>query len=89
MTRLDTLFNVPSLGLERQPIAIVRKGTEQLGLAVDAFRTTQEVVIKPLNKLVRKNKNFSGSTIISSGEVVLMLDVSNLMLTKRKVLKSE
>lgn len=87
MTRLDTLFNVPSLGLERQPIAIVRKGTEQLGLAVDAFTTTQEVVIKPLNKLVRKNKYFSGSTIIGSGEVVLILDVSNLMLSKRKVVK--
>jgi len=89
MTRLDTLFNVPSLGLERQPIAIVRKGTEQLGLAVDAFTTTQEIVIKPLNKLVRENKYFSGSTIIGSGEVVLILDVSNLMLTKRQVVKSE
>jgi len=83
VTRLDTLFNVPSLGLPRQPIAIVRKGAEQLGLAVDAFTTTQEIVIKPLNKLVRENKYFSGSTIIGSGEVVLILDVANLMLTKR------
>jgi len=83
VTRLDVLFDIPSLGLEGQPIVIVRKGEERLGLAVDAFLTTQEIVIKPLNKLVRENKYFSGSTIIGSGEVVLILDVANLMLTKR------
>jgi len=84
ITRLDILFKSPSLGLKAQPIAIVKKGEEELGLAVDAFLTTQEIVIKPLNKLVRENKYFSGSTIIGSGEVVLVLDVSNLMLTKRE-----
>ncbi len=83
VTRLDVLFDIPSLGLQGQPIAIVRKGQEKLGLAVDAFLTTQEIVIKPLNKLVRENRYFSGSTIIGSGEVVLILDVANLMLTKR------
>ena len=83
VTRLDILFSIPSLGFERQSIAIVRKGQEKLGLTVDAFLTTQEIVIKPLNKLVRENRYFSGSTIIGSGEVVLILDVANLMLTKR------
>jgi len=83
VTRLDVLFDTPSLGLQRQPVVIVRKGQEKLGLAVDAFLTTQEIVIKPLNKLVRENRYFSGSTIIGSGEVVLILDVANLMLTKR------
>ena len=41
-------------------------------------------IVKPLNKLVRENKYFSGSTIIGSGEVVLILDVTNLILTKRE-----
>ena len=83
VTRLDALFDIPSLGLQGQPIVIVRKGHEKLGLAVDAFLTTQEIVIKPLNKLVRENRYFSGSTIIGSGEVVLILDVANLLLTKK------
>jgi len=83
ITRLDTLFAVPSLGLEKQPIAIIRKGEEKLGLAVDAFSTTQEIVIKPLNKLVSENRYFTGSTIVGSGEVVLILDIANLILTKR------
>lgn len=84
ITRLDTLFDAPSLGLEKQPIAIIRKGEEKLGLAVDAFSTTQEIVIKPLNKLVIENKYFAGSTIVGSGEVVLILDVAALILTKRR-----
>jgi two-component system chemotaxis sensor kinase CheA len=72
------------LGLREQPIVIVKRGEERLGLAVDALSVAQEIVIKPLNKLVRENKYFSGSTIIGSGKVVLILDVSNLMLTKRQ-----
>ena len=83
LTRLDALFGEPSLELENQPIAIIRRGEEKLGLAVDAFLSTQEIVIKPLNKLISENKYFAGTTIIGSGEVVLILDVANLMLSKR------
>lgn len=83
ITRLDALFGEPSLELENQPIAIIRRGEEKLGLAVDAFLSTQEIVIKPLNKLISENKYFAGTTIIGSGEVVLILDVANLMLSKR------
>ena len=86
ITRLDRLFSAPSLGLAKQPIAIVRRGEAKLGLAVDALSMTQEVVVKPLNKLVRENAYFAGSTIVGSGEVVLILDIANLILTKRSVM---
>jgi two-component system chemotaxis sensor kinase CheA len=84
ITRLDALFGEPSLNLEKQPIVIVWKGRERLGLAVDSLMATQEIVIKPLNKVVKENRYFSGSTIIGSGEVVLILDVANLILSKRE-----
>ena len=86
ITRLDRLFGAPSMGLAKQPIAIVRRGEVKLGLAVDALSMTQEVVVKPLNKLVRENAYFAGSTIMGSGEVVLILDIANLILTKRSVM---
>jgi len=85
ITRLDQLFGEPQSEHERQSIVIIRKGEEELGLAVDSFMSTQEIVIKPLNKVVKENKYFAGSTIIGSGEVVLILDVTNLMLTKREM----
>ena len=84
ITRLDVLFGTPSLEVDKQPTVIIRKGEERLGLVVDAFMTTQEIVIKPLNKLARENEYFAGTTIIGSGEVVLILDVANLMPTKHE-----
>ena len=83
ITRLNALFDVPPLSLEKLPIVIVKKGEEELGLVVDAFVGTQEVVVKPLNRLVRENRYFAGSAIIGSGEVVLILDVANLILSKK------
>ena len=85
ITRLGALFGAPYLGLGKQPIVIIRKEKEKLGLAVDAFLATEEIVVKPLNKSIRENRYFAGSTIIGSGEVVLILDVGNLILTKRQV----
>jgi len=83
ITRLNVLFDTLHLSLDKLPIVIIRKGEEKLGLVVDALMSTQEIVVKPLNRLVRENKYFAGSTIIGSGEVVLILDVANLILSKR------
>lgn len=83
ITRLDILFDVPTLALKKQPIVIISRGEEQLGLAVNEFLNTQEIVVKPLNRLVRENKYFAGSTIIGSGAAVLILDIANLILSKR------
>ena len=82
ITRLNVLFDEAALELEEQPIAIIKRGNEKLGIAVDGFMNTQEIVVKPLNKLISESKYFAGTTIIGSGEVVLILDVANLMLTK-------
>jgi two-component system chemotaxis sensor kinase CheA len=89
VTRLDLLFNVQSSVLDKQPIVIVRRAQDRLGLAVDSLMETQEIVIKPLHALARRNKYLSGSTIIGSGEVVSILDVGNLLLTKRNIEKKE
>ena len=77
------LFNTQVSVHRTQPIVIIRKEEEKLGLAVDTFLNTQEIIIKPIHRLVKENKNFAGCSIIGSGEVVLVLDVGNLMLSKR------
>jgi len=83
ITRLDLLFGMPPSAHKKQPIVIIRKDQEKLGLAVDALMSTEEIVIKPLNRLIRENRYFSGCTIVGSGEVILILDVANLMLSRR------
>ncbi len=89
VTRLNQLFGVDTPALAKQPIVVVRRGDERLGLAVDNPRSTQEVVVKPLNRVVRENRYFSGAAMIGSGEAILILDVANLILSKRQLKKKE
>ena len=39
-----------------------------------------------MNKLIRKSKYFAGTTIIGSGEVVLILDVESFILSRRTLI---
>ena len=82
LTRLGELLNAPKTLEESQPIVVIKRGEEKFGLIVDALLSTQEIVIKPLNRLIRQNNYFAGSSIIGSGEVVLILDIANLVITK-------
>lgn len=81
--RLGRLFNIsPGGHLEKQPVVIIKKGSERIGLAVDSLMSTQEIVIKPLNKLARDKRYtyyFAATAIIGSGEPILVLDVVNLV----------
>lgn len=84
VTRLSSLFGLSSVMSNNQSIIVVNREGERFGIAVDTFSASQEIVIKPLNKLIRENQYFAGSTIIGSGEVVLILDVANLILSCRE-----
>ncbi len=84
ITRLNELFNLPRLDLDSQPIVIVKKEEDRLGLAVDELGQTQEIVLKPL-RIAKEGKYFTGCTILGSGEVALILDTANLILSKRKI----
>jgi len=83
LTHLAELFLLPTERLSSYPIVVVRRGEERLGLLVDRLLSTQEVVIKPLTRIVRESKYFSGSALIGSGDMVLILDVDHLFLTGR------
>lgn len=77
--RLRTLFGEKQINLQKLPIVVVQKDGQKLGIVVDELMTTQEVVIKPLNRSVKENRFFSGSAIIGSGDIVLILDVAQLI----------
>lgn len=82
ITRLRSLFgNHEQPDPEIIPIVVVQKGQERIGLVVDALLTTQEIVVKPLTRFVKENRFFGGTALIGSGEIVLVLDVSHLILS--------
>ena len=84
VTHLSTLFSVESRIMQNYSVVVIRRGNERLGLVVDSLLSTQEVVIKPLARVVKENKYFSGSALIGSGEMVLILDVDHLFLSRRQ-----
>ena len=77
--RLSELFGVdPSQG-GRENIVVVQSAGQTAGLVVDALLGEFQTVIKPLGKLFKDLKGISGSTILGSGEVAMILDVVGLV----------
>jgi two-component system chemotaxis sensor kinase CheA len=57
----------------------VQYGGQKAGLVVDELMGEFQAVIKPLGRLFGNLKGISGSTILGSGEVSLILDVPALI----------
>ncbi len=63
----------------RQSMLIVRTERSKVGLLVDRLHGQHQTVIKPLAKVFAQLRGIAGSTILGSGEVALVLDVSALV----------
>lgn len=50
----------------------------KLGIVVDEIIGNLQAVIKPLAKAINKTNIITGSTLLGSGEVALILDIANL-----------
>ncbi|MBF0572962.1 MAG: chemotaxis protein CheW, partial [Desulfamplus sp.] len=59
-------------------IAVVSAGAHKYGLVVDELRDSEEIVVKPLGRHLKKCSGYAGATIMGDGRVALILDVSNL-----------
>lgn len=77
--RLREVFDVGGPPARRESIVVVRYAGQKAGLVVDALHGEFQTVIKPLNKLFSQAKCISGSTILGSGEVALIVDVPALI----------
>ena len=70
------------LGLDPKPlpagveplVVVMRVGSMDFGLIVDAVSDVQEIVVKPLASSLSQLTIFSGNTILGDGAVVLILD---------------
>ncbi|MCX9527226.1 chemotaxis protein CheA [Vibrio cholerae] len=60
-------------------VVIVQIGSQRVGLVVDTLIGQEEVVIKPLDKLLQGTPGMSGATITSDGHIALILDVPDLL----------
>lgn len=77
--RLREIFDLREPLPSRQNIVVVRHGRQKAGIVVDALNGELQTVIKPLGKMFQRVRAISGSTILGSGEVALILDVPALL----------
>ena len=66
-------------GHAEEHIVVVQYAGAKAGLVVDALLGEFQTVIKPMAKLFGKLQGISGSTILGSGDVALILDVPALV----------
>ncbi|OQS30474.1 chemotaxis protein CheA [Chromobacterium violaceum] len=79
LLRLDHFFELPPVPAVRRNVVVVQYGDRKAGLVVDALQGEFQTVIKPLGALFNTLKAISGSTILGTGEVALILDVPSLI----------
>jgi two-component system chemotaxis sensor kinase CheA len=59
-------------------IVVMRADDRQFGLIVDKVCDTEEIVVKPLGKQLKRISEYAGTTIMGDGDVALILDVKGL-----------
>ncbi len=64
---------------ELDKTVVVQFGDQRAGLVVDELLGEYQTVIKPLGKVFQHLKGFNGATILGSGEVAMIVDVSALI----------
>jgi two-component system chemotaxis sensor kinase CheA len=60
-------------------VVIVTIGTQRVGFVVDQLIGQEEVVIKPLGKMLHGTPGMAGATITGDGTIALILDVPGLL----------
>ena len=60
-------------------VVIVSVGTQRVGFVVDQLVGQEEVVIKPLGRMLQGTPGMSGATITGDGRIALILDIPSLL----------
>ena len=70
-----------SLSQEIVNIAVLNSEQGSFGLIIDEVQDTADIVVKPINRLLKTLQVYSGATILGDGSVALILDVPGLAKT--------
>jgi len=77
--RIRELFSVPGHPAKGENIVVLKHAGQKAGLVVDTLLGEFQTVIKPLGQMFAQSRCISGSTILGSGDVALILDVPQLV----------
>jgi two-component system, chemotaxis family, sensor kinase CheA len=72
----------PETTSDERFVVVAEVGAENFGIIVDRVFDTEEIVVKPVARVLREVNVFSGNTILGDGSVVMILDINGLMSAK-------
>ena len=78
VVQLRTLYDIESSNPKRVSVVVVRSPRGKYGIEVEVLFGQNQTVIKPMGKLFKSLRGISGSSVLGSGEVALILDVAAL-----------
>ncbi len=64
--------------ITRGYIVVTQVGSFEFGIIVDKVFDTEEIVVKPVSKLLQGLSLFSGNTILGDGSVIMILDPNGI-----------
>jgi two-component system, chemotaxis family, sensor kinase CheA len=79
LIRLREYFALAGPVGRRENVVVVKYAGNKAGLVVDELMGEFQTVIKPLGQIFEHLRGISGSTILGTGEVALILDVPSLI----------
>jgi len=89
LLNIGDYFNIAKSDTSRSNVIVIQYGGQRMGIIVDELLGELQTVIKPMGRLFKELKYFSGSTILGSGEVALIMDIPimlSMMESKQKEL---
>ncbi len=76
---LREAFGIDGDAMRRPSVVVVRSGELKTGLLVDALHGEIQTVIKPMSRIFRHLRAISGTSILGSGDIALIVDVHQLV----------
>mgnify|MGYP005723517919 CR=1 FL=1 len=73
------LINGSQIDNQEAHVVIVSVGTQKVGFVVDQLIGQEEVVIKPLGKMLHGTPGMAGATITGDGRIALILDIPSML----------
>ncbi len=64
---------------EEMFVVVNKFGSNRFGILVDSLLDSEEIVVKPLSKHLKKCRCFSGSTIMGDGSIAMILDPAGIV----------
>jgi two-component system chemotaxis sensor kinase CheA len=91
LSRLADVLELPATARAREASTaalILGVGNDRIAFAVDAVLDEREVLVKRLAKPLARVRNIAGATVLGSGEVAPILNVSDLLKSARRAAPS-